>query len=366
MRRLHNLLKYALRFIFFFISNLYGFFGYIMWSLLLLPLRIMVPDVYWKIESVLFKGLQAMVVTWLHSGGYGVVEVGDDISAVEDSEAVLLCNHQSTADTPLIMIVLWPKGMCSGKVMWIMDHIFRFTHFGLMSTIRNDFFIRQGKETRSQQGVLLEEHLKQHYSSSKRKWIILFPEGGFLRKRREASQEYARKNGYPVLQHVTLPRIGALKTILNTLGDGQSFESEHGDMQNGMNKSQEKLKWVVDMTIGYRNGNALDMLGMCVGYIEPQNIHVHFRAYPVSQIPQDSEDLLQWLYARYEEKEKLLDHFYQHGVFPPDFTGGFLPLKRASQLVFDLGAVILFHLFFIVSVYLQYTFVLKPLFGLLF
>lgn len=326
----------------------------------------MVPDVYWKIESVLFKGLQAMVVTWLHSGGYGVVEVGDDISAVEDSEAVLLCNHQSTADTPLIMIVLWPKGMCSGKVMWIMDHIFRFTHFGLMSTIRNDFFIRQGKETRSQQGVLLEEHLKQHYSSSKRKWIILFPEGGFLRKRREASQEYARKNGYPVLQHVTLPRIGALKTILNTLGDGQSFESEHGDMQNGMNKSQEKLKWVVDMTIGYRNGNALDMLGMCVGYIEPQNIHVHFRAYPVSQIPQDSEDLLQWLYARYEEKEKLLDHFYQHGVFPPDFTGGFLPLKRASQLVFDLGAVILFHLFFIVSVYLQYTFVLKPLFGLLF
>lgn len=134
----------------------------------------------------------------------------------------------------------------------------------------------------------------------------------------------------------------------------------------GMNKSQEKLKWVVDMTIGYRNGNALDMLGMCVGYIEPQNIHVHFRAYPVSQIPQDSEDLLQWLYARYEEKEKLLDHFYKHGVFPPDFTGGFLPLKRASQLVFDLGAVILFHLFFIVSVYLQYTFVLKPLFGLLF
>lgn len=74
---------------------------------------------------------------------YEVVEVGDDISAVEDSEAVLLCNHQSTADTPLIMIVLWPKGMCSGKVMWIMDHIFRFTHFGLMSTIRNDFFIRQ-------------------------------------------------------------------------------------------------------------------------------------------------------------------------------------------------------------------------------
>lgn len=29
---------------------------------------------------------------------------------------------------------------------------------------------------------------------------------------------YARKNGYPVLQHTTLPRIGAVKTILDTVG----------------------------------------------------------------------------------------------------------------------------------------------------
>lgn len=29
---------------------------------------------------------------------------------------------------------------------------------------------------------------------------------------------YAEKNGYPVLNHVTLPRIGALKTILDTIG----------------------------------------------------------------------------------------------------------------------------------------------------
>lgn len=70
--------------------------------------------------------------------------------------------------------------------------------------------------------------------------MVLFPEGGFLRKRREASQRwalrsnlclsgriqefhfrYATKNNLPVLQHVTLPRIGAMKTIIDVLGPGQ-------------------------------------------------------------------------------------------------------------------------------------------------
>jgi lysophosphatidylglycerol acyltransferase 1 len=48
--------------------------------------------------------------------------------------------------------------------------------------------------------------------------MVLFPEGGFLRKRREASQRYAQKNNLPLLHNVTLPRIGALKTIIDQLG----------------------------------------------------------------------------------------------------------------------------------------------------
>lgn len=48
--------------------------------------------------------------------------------------------------------------------------------------------------------------------------MVLFPEGGFLHKRREASQRFAQKNNLPLLQHVTLPRIGAMKTIVEVLG----------------------------------------------------------------------------------------------------------------------------------------------------
>lgn len=47
--------------------------------------------------------------------------------------------------------------------------------------------------------------------------MVIFPEGGFLRKRREVSQRFAKKNDLPVLHHVTLPRVGAMKAIFDVL-----------------------------------------------------------------------------------------------------------------------------------------------------
>ena len=41
------------------------------------------------------------------------------------------------------MLALWNKGKVMSNSMWIMDWIFKFTNFGLISTIRNDFFIQK-------------------------------------------------------------------------------------------------------------------------------------------------------------------------------------------------------------------------------
>lgn len=39
--------------------------------------------------------------------------------------------------------------------------------------------------------------------------MVIFPEGGFLSKRLESSQRFAAKHGFPKLENVTLPRVGA-------------------------------------------------------------------------------------------------------------------------------------------------------------
>lgn len=48
--------------------------------------------------------------------------------------------------------------------------------------------------------------------------MVLFPEGGFLRKRKAVSQKYAQKNGLPLLHNVSLPRVGAMHAIMETVG----------------------------------------------------------------------------------------------------------------------------------------------------
>lgn len=87
----------------------------------------------------------------------------------------------------------------------------------------------QGKAHRDKQLVYLKEHLDKYYHSRDRKWIVLFPEGGFLRKRRETSQLFAKKHSLPHLTHVTLPRLGASHVILKTLGAQQENGSVGGD-----------------------------------------------------------------------------------------------------------------------------------------
>lgn len=70
----------------------------------------------------------------------------------------------------------------------------------------------------------------------------MFPEGGFLRKRPETSQAFAKKNNLLFLTHVTLPRFGATQIILNALvprqengspagGDGKELESKLKGLQ---------------------------------------------------------------------------------------------------------------------------------------
>lgn len=57
-----------------------------------------------------------------------------------------------------------------------------------------------------------------------------------MRKRRETSQSFAKKNDLPHLTHVTLPRLGATRVILKTLGPQQ----ENGMLGNDAGSSALK------------------------------------------------------------------------------------------------------------------------------
>ncbi|XP_055957281.1 acyl-CoA:lysophosphatidylglycerol acyltransferase 1 [Patella vulgata] len=296
-----------------------------------------------------------------YTGGYRVIEAGDNICSLEEKEAIFIANHQTTSDTTLLMTALGSRGLVSGRVLWVMDHMFKYTNFGWISQVRGDFFIAQGKDTRQAQLTAFKDHLINIYLTRFRKWIVLFPEGGFLRNRLEASQNFAKKHGYPVLNHCTLPRLGAIKVILDTLAE----DTNNPDSNNKGEKESHKrpLKWLIDVTIGYPPGGALSAHGVALGWYPPTDTILHYRAYPVADIPKDTEGLTTWLYARYTEKDQMLENYYKNGTLE-DTTESpkrVLPLGRTGVLDIDVIQIIMFHMFYLVSTYIHYVYLLRPI-----
>ncbi|XP_052106920.1 acyl-CoA:lysophosphatidylglycerol acyltransferase 1-like [Mytilus californianus] len=344
-------MRYFFRILFITIANLIAIPAYIVYALLLYPIKKYYPEFYWThVEPRLFQALLGMVASWLYSGGYKVIESGDDLTSILDKEALVLVNHQSTSDVPILMSSMYPKGLACGSMTWVMDYIFKFTNFGWISYFHEDFFICQGKDGRDKELVKLKKHMLNSYLPTGKKWIVVFPEGGFLYKRKKSSQQYAKKHNFPVLEHVTLPRIGAVKVITDSL--------YHDTLQNGVKKessvpAKRKLKWVIDITIGYPDRDSLSFPGMMVGIFSPRHINVHYRAYPVTEVPHDSNHLQTWLYDRYIEKEELLELYYNKktSMNHTDRQTRHLPKLSEQEIKVDYYGIVFIHIFYFISSY---------------
>ncbi|XP_046377445.1 acyl-CoA:lysophosphatidylglycerol acyltransferase 1-like isoform X2 [Haliotis rufescens] len=360
--------RYTVRFSLVLFTNVYAISSYCVWLLLLWPVRVLQPSFYWKLETVLFKGLLAMVTTWFFTAGYRIVESGDELSVLYEKEALLLINHQSTGDVPSIMASLHGRQRVGGTLMWIMDEMFRFTHFGAASTLRKDFFIRQGKAFREQQLLKLHSHLVSDYVALDRKWIVLFPEGGFLYKLKDSNKKYAEKNNYPVWNHITLPRVGAVKVVLESLADGLSSPIDKGESSLKISDKDafhgSLLQWIIDVTIVYPKGDPLTLVNIGAGSWSASDVLLHFRAYPVSEVPKDEEGMKQWLFQRFAEKEMMMEEYYRHGtpLSQTDHQKRLLARRKDGAYHFDGFHVVFFNLFYLLSFYCQFLLIWKPIF----
>ncbi|XP_055925293.1 acyl-CoA:lysophosphatidylglycerol acyltransferase 1-like isoform X2 [Argiope bruennichi] len=361
LQRILYITKYVINVIGIIITNLYCIPTYLLWMwVILLPFRIINHPGYWYLEGVMFRWLLTVVAGWGWRSKYQIVEMGDDVSALEKERCLFLVNHQSTADVPLLMLAFQEKGRVLESIMWIMDRLFRYTNFGAVSVTHGDYFITQGKNVRDYQMKRLRDHLLRVYLGRNRKWIVLFPEGGFLSKRLETSVKYATKNNFPILEHVTLPRVGAMEVILNTLGPHANLKDavdEDVSLLSGTEEECEPLKWVIDTTVAYPDRHRpLDLLAICTSYRPPCSVYVHYRCYPISEVPLDSlESLRDWTYKRWSEKEELLKEYYTTGKFPhiPASQRKNETLNsnshRSHEVRMDIRQIILIHTIFLSS-----------------
>lgn len=346
----------CLRFVWVLVNNCYAIPAYFVWLLAFSPLLLVSPGTYWHIEDVLFGWLLNLVACWNWTAGYEVVESGDNLDKFQEENVLFMPNHQSTADVPLCMTLFTARKNFADRVMWIMDRVFKYSNFGCVSWMHDDFFILAGKDNRGSSLEELRKHLHNVFVRKRRKYIVLFPEGGFLRKRKPVSQRFAKKNDLPLLEHCTLPRTGALEVILKVLGPPNAKSN------NGVANKMQDISKICDVTIAYPQGKPLDLFQIVFGSRPPCVTHVHYRIFDVKDIPTDPEQMKHWMYNLYAEKEKMLEEYYRsgvfpHGMFPPASTSKKSPdsSERAPrQLHHDPLKFLLLHLFFIVSTSIMY------------
>ncbi|CAH1964533.1 unnamed protein product [Acanthoscelides obtectus] len=357
--RWYEIPRGILRLCFILLNNVYCIPTYVIWMLTLWPLRKFNSEVYWKLEGYFFHWLLAMVSLWSYSAGYDIVEVGDDISECLEEKTLIIANHQSTADVPLLFACFNPKKHVLPNIMWIMDSLFKYTNFGVVSVLHKDFFIMSGKTKRDQSLQQLAKHIIDTYIPLKRRWMVLFPEGGFLRKRKAVSQKYAEKMSLPKLENVSLPRVGAMQVIMDTVGPNSAInnnanmtattgKNSMGSQLSGKKpNSLPQLQYVLDITIGYPNGWPIDLSHIVFGNRQPCQTVIFYRVYNAKEVPHNPETLTQWLYDRWQEKERMLEYFYENGEFSADFAcHSYQPPKVVVQ---DYLRFIILHAFFIAS-----------------
>ena len=88
--------------------------------------------------------------------------------------------------------------------------------------------------------------------------------------------------------------------------------------------NSKKLNKIVDVTIGYPDGKAIDFFDIMLGRKKGCTINVHYRIFDLHDIPaKDTNQFKDWMYNLYYEKDKLLEEFYITGKFTnKDFPPG--------------------------------------------
>jgi len=135
--------------------------------------------------------------------------------------------------------------------------------------------------------------------------LLLFPEGWPEGQDRKAmikkSVEFAKREGRPQLKHLLLPRTTGFYASLDSL--------------------REASPVVYDVTMAYRGYNVqssftrnswFNALLQLIRGETPNEIHLRIKRFSMGEVLSNTN----WLDKEWMEKDRLLDHFERHGVFP--------------------------------------------------
>lgn len=221
--------------------------------------------------------------------GTAILVTGDEVPPLEN--AIVVVNHQQMPDIPFLMQFARIKGRL-GDMKWFVKKALKYVPGVGWGMVFLDCLFVERRWTDDQDQIAQTFH--RIVSERIPLWLITFVEGTRISPEKvTAAHAYARDRGFPPTDHVLVPRTKGFVASVQGLRD-------HIDA-------------VYDVTIGYEEG-----VPSLWQYIKGQvpKAHLHVRRYPVGDLPDDPSQLATWLFERFQEKDDLLAHYYEHGAFP--------------------------------------------------
>jgi 1-acyl-sn-glycerol-3-phosphate acyltransferase len=221
--------------------------------------------------------------------GVRVIFTGDDVPVRED--ALLIANHQQMPDIPAIMKFCKTKDRLGDMKYFVKKQLKWVPGMGWGMQFLDCLFIDRDWASDREQ---IRKTFDRLVSGKVPVHLVSFVEGTrFTLPKLEAAQAYAEKNGFSVPRHTLVPRSKGFSASVEGL--------------------RSHITAIYDLTIGYEVG-VPSLWQYLKGLV--QRIHVHVRRFPIEELPQSADDLRLWLLTRWEEKNELLDHYYETGAFP--------------------------------------------------
>lgn len=221
--------------------------------------------------------------------GTRLVVTGDDVPMREN--AIVVANHQEMPDITVLMAYARTRGRLGDLKWFVKDPIKYVPGIGWGMLFLDCLFV---KRDWSDDRASIEATFERITRDKVPLWLVSFVEGTRIQPEKlAASQRFARERGLNVPQHTLVPRTKGFAATVTGL-------RHHVDA-------------IYDFTIGYVDG-VPTLWQFVKGYVK--RIHLHVRRYPMAEIPETPEGMARWLQDRFVEKDALLAHYYEHGVFP--------------------------------------------------
>ncbi|KAI7856814.1 acyltransferase-domain-containing protein [Circinella umbellata] len=213
----------------------------------------------------------------------------------QNESAIVISNHRSWTDFYLLHSVAIRRNMLSNCKYFVKDSIKWLPFFGWGMWLADFLFVRRD-------WMRDQRKIEATFSNIKRLktpvWIMSFAEGTrFTHQKLKESQLYAGQQGYSIMHNVLLPRTRGFVTCVNV------FRGSH-------------VQYVYDFTIAYYHrlkGNmgefnvAPDMIRVHVRELgDEYEFHVNVKRIAINELPNDDDQLANWLRQRYVEKDQFL------------------------------------------------------------